>query len=149
MRPQEVKEVKATGRLWVDAQDWVIRKMKTTIEITNEKGQKFKIQPIIKNKDFREVNGLLFSYRTITMQGEGGVQLPPEQEQKMREALEEMRKQLEQMPEAQREMAEQMMKSQMEKIQKALGASKMVTEVEKVKINTGLPDDLFDGSKLK
>jgi len=45
-----------------------------------------------------------------------------------------------------------MMKPQMEMMQKALGGGgeiTEVTEVKDVKVNTGLSDDLFDGSKLK
>ena len=46
-------------------------------------------------------------------------------------------------------MAEKMMKPQMEMMQKALGGGGETTEVKKVTINTGLSDNLFDGSKLK
>ena len=102
----------------------------------------------IEMKDFRKVNGLLIPYRTIMTIGGGVSKLSPEQEQEMRRGLAEMQKQLEAMPPAEREMAEKMMKPQMEMMEKMLGGGGDVTNVKSVTINTGLSDDLFDGSKL-
>lgn len=145
-KPEGMEKVKISGKFWVDAKDWVIRKMEMDIEGVDEKGKKRTVKTTIEMKDFRKVNGLLIPYRTVMTIG-GGV--PPEQEQEMRKGLAEMQKQLEAMPPAERKMAEKMMKPQMEMMQKALGGGGEVTEVKKVTINTGLSDDLFDGSKLK
>lgn len=148
-KPEGMEKVRVSGKLWVDAKDWIIRKMEMDIEGVDEKGQKRTVKTTLEMKDFRKVNGLLIPYRTV-MTIDGGVpKLSPEQEQEMHKGLAEMQKQLEEMPPEQRKMAEKMMKPQMEMMQKALGGGGEVTEVKKVTINTGLSDNLFDGSKLK
>jgi outer membrane lipoprotein-sorting protein len=152
---QEEKEIKkekakVSGKIWVDGKDWVIRKMGIDMEGVDEEGKKGTIKITTEMKDFRKVNGLLIPYRIVTtMGGEGMPKLSPEKEQEAREGLAEMQKQLEEMSPEERKMAEKMMKPQMEMMQKALGGDGEVTEVKKVTINTGLSDDLFDGSKLK
>ncbi len=143
---------KVSGRFWVDAKDWVIRKMEMDMEIEDEKGEKRPVKATIKMEDFREVNGMLIPYRTVvTMPMPEATEMSPEEEQEMRKNLAEMQKQLEEMPPAERQMLERMMKPQIEMMQKMLagGVIEIVTEVKDVKVNTGLSDDLFDGSKLK
>ncbi|MDO9576020.1 MAG: hypothetical protein Q7J55_05790 [bacterium] len=148
-KPEGMEKVRVSGKLWVDAKDWVTRKMEMDIEGVDEKGKKITVKTTLERKDFRKVNGLLIPYRTVMAMGGGIPKLSPEQEQEMHKGLAEMQKQLEEMPPEQRKMAEKMMKPQMEMMQKALGGGGEVTEVKKVTINTGLSDDLFDGSKLK
>ncbi|MEA3432315.1 MAG: hypothetical protein U9R01_06550 [candidate division WOR-3 bacterium] len=148
-KPEGMEKVRISGKLWVDAKDWVIRKMEMDIEGVDEKGKKRTIKTTTEMKDFRKVNGLFIPYRTVMTMDGGISKLSPEQEQEMHEGLAEMQKQLEEMPPEQRKMAEKMMKPQMEMMQKALGGGGEVTEVKKVTINTGLSDNLFDGSKLK
>ena len=131
-----------SGKLWVDAKDWYIRKMELDMEIEDEKGQKRTVKITVRYEDFRKVNGMLMSYRTVvTVPMPGALGLSPEEEQK---ALEEMS------PE-ERAMMEKIMGPQIEMMQKMLagGGIEMVTAVKDVKVNTGLSDDLFDGSKLK
>jgi len=150
-KPEGMEKVSISGKLWVDAKDWVIRKMEMDIEGVDEKGKKRTIKTTTEMKDFRKVNGLLIPYRTVMTMGGGVPKLSPEQEQEMHEGLAEMQKQLEEMPPEQRKMAEKFMKPQIEKMQKALRSGEIteVTEVKDVKVNTGLSDNLFDGSKLK
>ncbi|MEA3485558.1 MAG: hypothetical protein U9R03_02500 [Candidatus Aerophobetes bacterium] len=138
-------------KFWVDAKDWVIRKYQMDTKGVDKKGKKRSIKMTIKNEDFREVNGLLISYRTIMPITGIALSLPPKQEKKARKELAKMKKQLEEMPPEGRKMAERLMKPQMERIQKMLSNDETgkVTEVKEVKINTGLSDDFFDGSKLK
>lgn len=145
------KDVAASVKLWVDAKDWVLRKTEVNIEGVNEEGKKRTVKRTIKQKDFREVNGLFISYHIVITTG---ASLTPEEKQKMqkaREAMAEMQKQLDEMSPEQRKMAERFMKPKIEKLQKALRSGEIteVTEVEDVKVNTGLSDDLFDGNKLK
>ena len=145
------EKAKVGGKIWVDAKDWVIKKMEIDMEGVDEEGKKGTIKITTEMKDFRKVNGLLISYRTVTTMGGEGMPEPkisPEEEQEMREELAEMKKQLEEMPPEERKMAEQMMKPQMEMMEKMLGGGGDVTNVKSVTINTGLSDDLFDGSKL-
>jgi outer membrane lipoprotein-sorting protein len=149
-KEMEKEKSKVSGKIWVDAKDWVIRKMEIAGEGVDEKGKKGTVKITSEMKDFRKVNGLLIPYRLVTTTGgEGMPKLSPEEEQEAREGLAEMKKQLEEMSPDERKMAEKMMKPQMEMIEKMLSGGGEVTEVKKVTINTGLSDDLFDGSKLK
>jgi outer membrane lipoprotein-sorting protein len=151
---KEIKEekTKASGKIWVDAKDWVIRKMEVAGEGVDEKGKKGTVKITTEMKDFRKVNGLLIPYRMVTTMGGEGIPKPklsPKEEQEMREQLAEMQERLKEMSPEERKMVEKMMKPQMEQMEKMLGGGGEVTEVKKVTINTGLSDDLFDGSKLK
>jgi len=143
---------KVSGRFWVDAKDWVIRKMEMDMEIEDEKGEKRPVKATIRMEDFRKVNGMLISYRTVmTMPVPGVLELSPEEEQEMRKGLEEAQKALAEMSPEERAMMEKIMGPQIEMMQKMLagGGIETVTVVKDVKVNTGLSDDLFDGSKLK
>lgn len=149
----EMEELRISGKLWIDEEDWVIRKMEINMEGVGEEGEEGTIKITIEMKDFRKVNvnGLLIPYRTVMATGmaidEGVPGLSPEEEQEMREMLAEMQKELEEMSPEQQEI----MKPQIEMMENMLAGSgmKTVTEVKEVKIDTGLSDDLFDGSKLK
>jgi len=143
---------KVSGRLWVDASDWVIRKMEMDTEMEDDKGQKRTAKVTVRMEDFRKVNGMLMPYRTVvTVPVPGAPEMSPEKEQEMRRELAEMQRGLEQMPPEMRKMMEAMMKPQIEMMQKAPsgGGMEIVTTVKQVKIDTGLSDDLFDGSKLR
>ena len=142
---------KVSGKLWVDARDWVIRKMEMDMEIEDEKGEKRPVKATIKMEDFRKVNGMLISYRTVTTVGGIMAEMSPEEEQEMRKGLEEAQKALAEMSPEERAMMEKIMGPQIEMMQKMLagGGIEIVTVVKDVKVNTGLSDDLFDGSKLK
>ena len=146
-KPLKMEEVASNGRFWIDAKDWVIKKIEMDIKDINEKTGKV----TIKMKDFRKVDGILIPYCTVAIIGSETMKISPEQEQELRNGLAQMQKQFEAMPPAQREIAERMMMPQMEMMQKSLGKDGLVTEIrtKKVEVNTGLSSDLFDGSKLK
>jgi outer membrane lipoprotein-sorting protein len=139
---------KVSGKLWVDARDWVIRKMEMDMVWIDEEGEKIPVKTIARMEDFRKVNGMLMPYRTVSGMP---IEMTPEEEQEMRKGLEEIRRELEQMPPAERKMIEKMMKPQIEMMERALAGAgiEIVTVVKDVKINTGLSDVLFDGSKLR
>ena len=142
---------KVSGEFWVDAEDWYIRKMEIDMEIEDEKGEKRPVKATVRMEDFRKVNGMLISYRTVTTVGGIMPELSPEEEQEMRKGLEEAQKALAEMSPEERAMMEKIMGPQIEMMQKMLagGGIEIVTVVKDVKVNTGLSDDLFDGSKLK
>lgn len=143
---------KVSGKLWVDTDDWYIRKMEMDMEIEDEKGEKRPAKVTVRMEDFRKVNGMLISYRTVmTIPIPGVPELSPEEEQEMRKGLEEAQKALAEMSPGERAIMEKIMGPQIEMMQKMLagGGIEMVTVVKDVKVNTGLSDDLFDGSKLK
>ena len=167
---------KVSGKLWVDAKDWYIRKMEMDMEIEDEKGQKGTVKMTIRYEEFREVDGMLMPYRTVvTVPMPGDLGLSPEEEQEIRKGLEEAQKALAEMSTQERAMMEKIMRPQIEMVLKALGIPQkrtestlipqiiemilkalhkgeieiVITTVKQVKVNTGLSDDLFDGSKLK
>ncbi len=143
---------KVTGKLWVDDRAWVVRKMEMDTEIEGEKGEKVPVKITVRKEDFRKVNGMLMPYRTVvTVPVPGAQEMSPEEEQKMRKNIAEMQRQLEQAPPEMRKMIEKMMGPRMEMMQKMLagGGIEIVTTVKQVKVNTGLSDTLFDGSKLR
>ena len=142
---------KVSGKLWVDARDWVIRKMEMDMEIEDEKGEKRPAKVTVRMEDFRKViNGGLMPYRTVVTVSMP-IELTPEEEQEMRKGLEEAQKALAEMSPEERAMMEKIMGPQIEMMLKMLagGGIEIVTVVKDVKVNTGLSDDLFDGSKLK
>jgi len=143
---------KVSGKVWIDAKDWYIRKMGMDMDIEDEKGQKRSVKMTVKYEDFRKVNGMLMPYRIVaTVPMPGAPEMSPEEEQEMRKGLEEAQKALAEMSPEERAMMEKMMGPQIEMMQKMLagGGIETVTVVKDVKVNTGLSDDLFDGSKLK
>ncbi|MFO8086500.1 MAG: hypothetical protein R6T91_01670, partial [Bacteroidales bacterium] len=101
------------------------------------------------NKDFRNIKGLDVAFKTETMID---IEMSAEEKAQLKEAqkqMKEMEKQMKDMPPSQREM----IKSRMEEMQNMgmgmlSGESKEVKIIEKVEINTGLDDSLFDPEKL-
>lgn len=149
---EEKEKVKVTGKIWVDAKDWVLRKMEMDIKGVDEKGKKKTTKITTEMKDFRRVNGMFIPYRTVSRIIVGGeARMSAKDEQEMRESLAQMEEQLKKMSPGERAMAERMMKPQMEMMKKMLAGrgTETITVVKDVKINAGLSDTLFDGRKLK
>lgn len=139
-----------SSKIWVDSDNWVIRKMEATVD--DEFADERLSGPVtVHMKDYRDVEGLLVPFLTEFTIGGEGVEMTPEERQQMKESLRHMEKELEDMPAMQRRMVEGTMKSQMENMEKLLesenGMSISVL-VEDVEVNTGLPDHLFDGESL-
>ncbi len=141
---------KISGKIWVDAKDWVFRKIEVNIEDVDEEGKKITTKAITEMKDYRKVNGLFVAYKIVTrIDKSTAPKISQEELQEMRKNYEEMKKQLEGMPQEERMMVEMMVKPQIESMEKMFDEGGYVIEVKKVMVNTGLSDELFDGSKLK
>ena len=97
MVPKGMGELKAKGKIWVDAKNWVVLKMETTSEYGGRK-----TTSTTEWKDYRKVKGMLIPYTAVTK-----TDMPD-------------------FPGQEREIS-----------------------IQEVKINTGLSDNLFDGTKLK
>ena len=124
------------GTFYVDAEQWIPRRMRFAGEMHTEEGPRT-VTSVIDLLDYREVGGMLHPYRT-TIQVEGlGEAIDPE----MRAQYEEMKQQLADLPESQRAMAERMMKGQMEQIEKMMAGGAMTVEtiVSDVRVNQGPP----------
>ncbi len=132
--------------LYVDADKWVMSKMKFDVEVEMEPGQKQMMQPVIRFLDYRSVEGMLLPFKTVMELGDMDAAISPEEREEAREAMAEMKRELEQMPEQQRQMVENMMRPQLEQYEKMLegDAFEIVIEVQEVQVNTGLSDDLFN-----
>lgn len=134
------------GYFYVDDGLWVLRKMKFDIETEIEPGQTAEMQPVIRFLDYRDIEGLHLPFRTVMEFGDLDATISPEEREEALQAMRELERELAQMPEEQRRMVEQMMKPQIERFEKMLEGDKLeiVIKVEDVRVNTGLPDDMFN-----
>lgn len=119
--------------LYIDSDKLIVRKIKYTVEFSSS-GVVREITPIIKKRDYRNVEGMMIPYETITTVE--GLAMSEEERQQAKEALEKF----EQMPESKREMAKQMMGDKIEKYRKMLEEDRYekVSKVEEVRVNTGM-----------
>jgi hypothetical protein len=137
------------GKMWVDGNLWVPRRMEFQGTMKTENGTS-DITTTVNLSDYRDVNGVLQAYHT-TMQVSGlAGAMSPEMKKQMadpetQKKLAELKKQLAEMPEAQRAMMEKMMKGQLEQLEKmsASGGDAMTFEtvVKEVRVNAGPPKD--------
>ncbi|MGM0650335.1 MAG: hypothetical protein ACQES1_07510, partial [Bacteroidota bacterium] len=143
-------------QLFIDDSDWVMPKMIYDMENTGEEpsgpqqGGFNEARSVVVNKDFREVEGMMIAFETVnTMKIKMSAE-QKEQAKQMRESFKKMEEEMEDMPPEQREMMEQRMEERMGNSKQLLGGNEMktVTKIENVEVNTGISDDLFDGSNL-
>ncbi len=126
------------GTLFVDTEQWVPRRVEFWGEMQTDRGPA-QMHSVADLNDYREVDGMLHPFRT-TIRIEGlGQAMDPE----TRAQYEKMKHQLAEMPEAQRAMAERMMKGQLERIEKMMGGEgdEMTVEliVKELRVNAGPP----------
>ncbi len=138
------EEVKAENlRMYIDSEKWVIRKQVFDAEF-EAGGRKRNISPEIILGDYRNIEGLLIPFKTV-MKVPGLFDSVSEEEmEQARRGMEEFEKQLEQLPESQREMIEAQVRPQLERLREILESGTFTLEVEEVKVNTGLTEDLFE-----
>jgi len=107
----------ATGKIWVDAANWIFLKYHIRAKIKGPQGQESAMITSVEVKDYRKIKGMFIPYKTVMTTR---MDMPG-------------------------------LTSEQKKMMQAYGAGGTTTEVEvkEVKINTGLSDSLFDGSKLK
>lgn len=104
-----------------------------------EEGDVRQIEPVMRMKDYRNIDGLMIPFRTtITVHGLSDYLSDAEREEAMA-ALEELEKELEQMPAEQRNMLEQMMGGQLDQLRQMLADDmiEFAIEVKEVHVNTG------------
>jgi hypothetical protein len=136
--PEDADFQPELGRFYVDADQWVVRRMEFEGSMTTQ-GETHDVKSVADFSDFREIDGMLHPFlMDVTVEGFGEA-LDPE----MREQLEEMKRELEQMPEAQRKMVEQMMKAQIENLEQMgdEGGMKIQIKVKELRVNSGPPGD--------
>jgi len=140
------EEYAQNGYFYVDADLWILRKMKFDVETEIEPGQVQEMHPVIRFLDYRDIEGLQIPFKTVMELGDLDATISPEDREEARQSMRELERELEQMPEQQRKMMEQMVKPQLERLEKMLEGDKfeIVIEVEDVQVNTGLTDDMFN-----
>lgn len=122
------------ARFYIDSDDWILRQVSFTTEIQVD-GSKQIVDPVTTFKDYRNVEGMMIAFRTVT-HVTGLSDMFTGQE---RREAEQAMKELEKIPAVQREMAERMMGDKISRYKKMLEDDRMVTvqEIEEVKVNTG------------
>lgn len=125
--------------MYFDDEHWVLRKMKFSAMAEIEEGDVRMIEPVMRMKDYRNINGLMIPFKTnISVHGLSEYLSDEEREEAMA-ALEELEKELEQMPADQRSMLEQMMGGQLDQLRQMLADDmiEFVIEIKEVLVNTG------------
>lgn len=156
MIPPESKgmeEATVDAKFFVDDDDWVIVKMVFDVDGLQMKGKSRKAKMVMVNEDFRNVEGLIIPYRTVSTTKIDMTAEEKKEAKKAQKSMEEMQEKMKNMSPEKREMMEEYMKPQMEQMGKMkslfmTGEMKQVSNVQEVKVNTGIPDKLFDGSQL-
>lgn len=108
-------------------------------------GQTRSIEQVIRFEDYREVDGLLYPFRTVMELSGLNAELSEEDRAKAREGMAELKKQLAEMPEAQANMMRKMLEPQLKRLESMLASGTMTMEivVTDLKVNTGVPDEYF------
>ncbi len=137
------------GDVWIDANDWVPRKLELIIPVEDSEDEDKHDSLTVLMEDYRNYEGMLVPLITkmITYPN-----ITPDKQQEMREKLDEMEREFEQMPQEQRELFDSggMWETHINMMREALetGEYIMAIEVLDVQVNTGLSDDMFDGELL-
>jgi hypothetical protein len=134
--------IPAKGKLYVDTDDHLIRKMEMEGEITAD-GKTRPMTAVTVLSDYREVEGMLHPFQvhiTATGLSAGMSEEDAEEAEEARKGLEEMERNLEGMDASQRAMVERMMGGQMEKLRKMLetGQFEITTITKEVRVNESL-----------
>ncbi len=137
---EDLDETLTEMRIFIDTQKWVMRQMAFSVEAAMEDGMMRKIEPVIQFRDYRDHEGMLIPWETVTIISGLDDALSDEERREAEEGLKEMERELENMPEAQRDMVKQMMGDQLEQLKNMLAGDQMefTTTVNEVKVNTGV-----------
>ncbi|MGM0481155.1 MAG: hypothetical protein ACQEQZ_04410 [Pseudomonadota bacterium] len=128
-------ETAEDARLYIDSDDWILRQVSFTTEIERENGRKQMVDSVSILKDYRNVDGMMIAFKTVTQMTGVSDMLTAEERKEAEQAI----KELEKLPAEQREMAERMMGNKISKYKKMLENDRMETvqEIEEVRVNTG------------
>jgi len=125
----------------LDKEEYVPRRL--TLEgDTSVNGQTRPMTLTSTMSDYREVDGLLYPFKTeVRMSGVASSSMSPEEREKTRAQLAEAKASMAEMPEAQRAMVEKTMSGQIERLEKMLADDALTTTfvVQDVKVNAGPP----------
>ena len=137
---EDLDETLTDLRIFIDTQNWVMRQMAFSVQAAMEDGMMREIEPVIQFKDYRNHQGMLIPWETVTIISGLDDALSDEERQEAEEGLREMERELENMPEAQRDMVKRMMGDQLEQLRNMLAGDQMefTTRVHEVEVNIGV-----------
>lgn len=122
------------ARFYIDSDDWILRQVSFTTDVQVD-GNTQMVDAVTTFKDYRNVEGMMIAYRTVTHVTGLSETLTAEERKEAEQAIRE----LEKVPAAQREMAERMMGDKISRYKKMLEDDRMETVqvIEEVRVNTG------------
>lgn len=94
---------------------------------------------VVDFEDYRTTNGITLPWRTT-------MQMNMDMSEEQRQKMQKMMQQLEKLPEAQREMMKEQMPMSFERIQQIMSGEPMTITVTDVRVNTDLPEGMFDSA---
>lgn len=126
------------GKIYIDVDTYAPRRMEYEGEMTTEDGT-HTVTSIIDMGDYREIEGMLFPFRTAVRIEGLAAAIDPE----TRAQFEEMQRELEQMPESQRAMVEAMMADQLDQFRAMMDGDdsgmSVTMLVREILVNQGPP----------
>ncbi len=125
--------------LYFDDEHWVLRKMKFSAMAEIDEGDVRMIEPVVRMKDYRTINGLMIPFKTTISVHGLSEHLSDEEREEAMAALAEMEQELKQMPAEQRSMLEQMMGGQLDQLRQMLADDmiEFAIEIKEVLVNIG------------
>ena len=141
------EEVTGTMRLYIDASQYVPIRMDFEAQVESERGTQT-VKPTMTFSDYRTIDGLTVPWMMQMKMDNLNSSMSPEERAQARESLEQMEEQMKNMSDRQRKMMERMLKGKMESLRKIIeeGTIEFNVQVRDVKVNTGIPDDVFTSS---
>jgi hypothetical protein len=129
-----------TGRMYIDASDYVLRQMVIEGTATID-GEQQPVTMEARFEDYRDIQGLLHPFRTVIRTTGLTANVSQADLEEARRSMVQLEEQMASMPEAQRRMMERVVRPQMQQLQNILAgeAVEITTEVTDVRVNTGPP----------
>lgn len=140
LRVEDASEMKGNAEqmtYYVDEERYVPVRVKT-IQPPQQGGGK-PTEVVTNFEDYRTTKGVTLPWRTT-------MQMKMDMSKKQRQQMKKMMKQLENLPEAQRERMKEQMPMSLERMQKIMGGEPMTIEITEVRVNTDIPEGVFNSS---
>lgn len=144
----EKEEIRYDGTIYIDTDEFIIRKMDITIkQMPIKQMGKRDVHFEMINKDFREISNLPMAFKTVNIISVEMTKEEKRKAEKARENMKEMKEKMENMPPEQKEM----IKSRMEMANSIMmtGRIKNTKKIESVDVNIELDDKLFNPESLE
>lgn len=139
------------GKLWVDTEISVIRRISFNGEAEPELWRKVPVTYVIDLENYRDIGGMPFPHRIVLSSNGEGLSVPAERKGELEKQLSGFRKGIEELPADQKEEGlGRLLQANVERLEQLLSGKglQQVTVVKEVRINTGLSVELFEGAKI-